>query len=384
MLILAAQALVLYPLENGEAMPWFSTLTVALLTLVLLAWWPRQRITRRGAVMIAIGYFYALVLVGLAYHALRPELSHPWWLVVSALLAGAFLALGAVMRVGPLAAMGPLFLLVSVAHFFLPAGRLTPFTWSWPFALAPVVIVFVIGRSVGHWMREHPEIRGGARIALRACSYACEILALVMVIRVLAGLVPETCQLGVFLFFSTLLLLWNLRPGGAFGVRCSLVLTAAGLVLLFLQLATDPRLIVRPLNALGLLCLLLQPALMRLVGRRVVTELESWLLILAATVAGWLFVSAWILPRETVAYLTMGWTLYALFLFCLALLSHERRLRWCGLAVLIAAIIRLLLVDMWAPSNGFRVLTTFAVLTLVTLGLGYVYARHATRLKNLL
>ena len=382
-LMLAAQALVLYPLENGEAMPWGSTLIVALLTLVLLAWWPRQRITRRGPWTFTIGYLYALVLAGLAYHALRPELSYPWWMVTAGLLACAFLALGALMEVGPLAAVGPLFLLVCVLHFFLPAGAFTPFAWSWPFALAPVGIVFVIGRSLQHWLRETPEVKGGARTALRGCAYACEILALVMVIRLLAGLVPENVQLGIFLFLSTFLLLWNLRPGGAFGVRCSLVLTAAGLILLVVQLASNPQRVVHPLNALGLLGLFLQPALMRLSGRRVVTEAESWLLILASSAAGWLFVSAWIMVRGTSAYLSMGWAFYALFLFLLGLLSRERRLRWCGVGVLIATILRVPLVDLWGRSNGVTVLT-LAVLAAITLGLGYIYARHSDRLKSLL
>ena len=76
----------------------------------------------------------------------------------------------------------------------------------------------------------------------------------------------------------------------------------------------------------------------------------------------------------------MGWAVYALVLFLLGLFVRERRLRWCGLFVLAAAILRVLLCDIWGFSNGYKVLT-FVVLTFITLGLGFLYARLADRLK---
>ena len=45
--------------------------------------------------------------------------------------------------------------------------------------------------------------------------------------------------------------------------------------------------------------------------------------------------------------------------------------------------LRVALFDFWGFSTGYRVLTFF-VLTLVTLALGFVYARFADRLKTLL
>jgi hypothetical protein len=59
-LLLGAQALVLFPAETGEEMPRLSTAAVALVTLVLLGWWQRQRIVRRGPWLVTLNLIYAL------------------------------------------------------------------------------------------------------------------------------------------------------------------------------------------------------------------------------------------------------------------------------------------------------------------------------------
>jgi uncharacterized membrane protein len=81
--------------------------------------------------------------------------------------------------------------------------------------------------------------------------------------------------------------------------------------------------------------------------------------------------------------MTTSWAGYAFVLFLAGFLLQERRQRWCALAVLLAAVVRVFAVDFWNMSGGFRVLT-FVVLALVTLGLGFLYARYAERLKTLL
>ena len=72
----------------------------------------------------------------------------------------------------------------------------------------------------------------------------------------------------------------------------------------------------------------------------------------------------------------MGWALYALFLFLFGLLVRERRLRWCGMAVVVAAILRVGFCDMWSLSSGYRVLS-FIVLAVITLGIGYIVLRRS-------
>ena len=48
-LLLTAQALVIYPFDSGEEMPWWTTFGVAGVTLIMVTWWSRQRVTRTGS-----------------------------------------------------------------------------------------------------------------------------------------------------------------------------------------------------------------------------------------------------------------------------------------------------------------------------------------------
>lgn len=380
-LLIAAQALVLFPRETGEAMPWESTACVALLTLVAVAWWSRQRVTRYGSWVTELNLIYALALVGLAYHALRPYLSHQSWMIVASLLSAAFLSFGALIRVWPLAVMGQLFLAVAVWHFFLPDGNLTPFTWNGWAAAVPILVVYLTGRALLSWLRGYPDLPEPARLPLRLLGFGYHLLALAMLIRLIFGRVEESAQIGDFLYLGTFLLLWNTARARSFGVRCSFVLSATGLFLIARQLEVNPHAVVTFFNGSAIFFMLFQPTLLRHAPRRLVGKAESWMLILLTAGAGWLFVNAWVATRLHPNYLTMGWALYAVFLFFFGLLVWERRQRWCGLAILAAAMVRVLFADIWGFSNGYKVLT-FVVLTLITLGIGFIYARFGERLKT--
>ena len=61
--------------------------------------------------------------------------------------------------------------------------------------------------------------------------------------------------------------------------------------------------------------------------------------------------------------------------------ANERRQRWCGLAILVAAIIRVGIYDFWSFSDLYKVLTFF-VLTVICLGLSFLYYKFADRLKE--
>jgi uncharacterized membrane protein len=62
--------------------------------------------------------------------------------------------------------------------------------------------------------------------------------------------------------------------------------------------------------------------------------------------------------------------------------THWRR-RWrsCGLIILVAAIIRVGVYDFWGFSDLYKVLTFF-VLTVICLGLSFLYYKFADRLKE--
>lgn len=244
----------------------------------------------------------------------------------------------------------------------------------------PVAVVFSTSRAVHEWLRVFPEITDPLRTYLDALANLYLGITLALVIRWITALVPEPDQISTFLVLGTLLLAWNVRRECAFGIRCSFVLSGLGM-LIYLQHfnAYEQRFMATFINGFAVLAFLAQPGLLRH-GNKIVTEVERWMLTLLSVVLGWIFVSAWVSTRIHANYLTMGWAIYALFLFFFGLLVSERRQSWLGLLILAAAILRVIFYDSWGFSTGYKVLTYFAF-TIITLGLGYLYARFGERLK---
>lgn len=376
-LLLAAQTLVLFPAETGEELPWWSTAWVAATTLLLVTWWPRQRVARSGSWTVVLTFIYALALAGLAHQAVRPYLDAQGWMIGASLLSVAFLVYGAFTRVWPVAAMGQIFLVLALYHLFFPPDR-DVFPWTWWAAAVPVVVIFSTARAAHEWLRLFPEIPESRREPLCLLAYSYQLVALGALVRWVFGIVPAFDQIAAFLFLGTLIFSTNVRHPSTFGVRCSFVLTAIGMCLYLDNLQAQAHAMATFLNGLAMLLFLAQPALLRHEGKSLVTPLESWVLILFSVGTSWLFVSVWVWTRFSPGYLTMGWALYALFLFLFGLLVRERRLRWCGMTVVVAAILRVGFCDLWSLSSGYRVVT-FIVLALITLGIGYIILRRADR-----
>ena len=374
-LLLAAQALVLFPAETGEELPWWSAAWVAAVTLLLVTWWPRQRATRSGPWTVALTFVYALALAGLAHLAVRPYLDAQGWMIGASLLSVAFLVYGAFARVWPVAAVGQVFLALALYHFFFPPDP-NVFPWTWWAAALPVMVVFATARAAHEWLRLFTEIPASWRGNLRVLVCGYQLAALVALVRWVFGIVPALDQIAAFLFLGTLVLSTSVRSRNSFGVRCSFVLSAIGMWLYLDNLQAQAHAMATFLNGLAMLLFLAQTALLRHEGKSLVAPLESWALLLFSAGTGWLFVSAWVWTRHSPGYLTMGWALYALFLFLFGLLVREHRLRWCGMAVIVAAILRVLFCDLWSLSSGYRVLT-FIVLALITLGIGYIILRRS-------
>jgi hypothetical protein len=374
-LLLAAQALVLFPAETGEELPWSSTAWVAAVTLLLVTWWSRQRVTRSGSWTVVLTFLYALALAGLAHQAVRPYLDAQGWIIGASFLSLAFLVYGAFARVWAVAAIGQIFLALALYHFLFPPDR-NVFPWTWWAAALPVAVVFATARAAHEWLRLFTEIPDSWRKPLRLLAYGCQLLALAGLARWVFGVVPALDQIAAFLFLGTLILSTSVRRPSAFGVHCSFVLSVIGMWLYLDNLQVQAHAMATCLNGLAMLLFLAQPALLRHEGKFLVTTLESWALSLLSFGTSWLFVSAWVWTRLSPGYLTLGWALFALFLFLFGLLVREHRLRWCGMTVLAAAILRVVVCDMWSFSLSYRVLT-FTVLALITLAIGYITLRRA-------
>jgi hypothetical protein len=205
------------------------------------------------------------------------------------------------------------------------------------------------------------------REAVSFIAYTYKLVALAGVIRWVFGVVPETGQVAGFLFLGTFLLAANMRRPDTFGARCSLLLSALGMALCLDHTAG----IATWLNAFAVLLFVAQAPLLGADGPTRLTRFESWALLLAAVATGWYFASVWAWPLGpgTRGHLTLAWALCALFLFILGLFSGQRPLRWCGLVILFAAILRVLCVDLWGLTSGVRVLTFFLI-AIITLGIG--------------
>jgi hypothetical protein len=190
------------------------------------------------------------------------------------------------------------------------------------------------------------------------------------------GVVPEQNQVAAFLFLGTLVLALNVWHQSAFGVRCSFLLSAVGMMLYLEDLQADARAMATGMNAFAMLLFLAQTGLVRLEARHLVTRAEKWTHILSASATAWIFVSVWAWTHFSPGYLTMSWALFGLFLFMFGSLVRERRLRWCAQGVVVAAILRVLFHDMWGLSTGYRVLT-FIILAMITLCIGFVILRKS-------
>jgi hypothetical protein len=397
LLLLAAQALVIFPAETGEELPWWSTAWVAAVTLLLVTWWSRQRITRTGSWTVLLTFVYALALAGLAHQAVRPYLSAQGWIIGASLLSVAFLIYGAFARVWSVAAVGQVFLALATYHFFFPPDP-NVFPWTWWAAAVPVMVVFATARAAHEWLRLFTEIPASWRKNLHLLAYGYQLLALAALVRWVFGVVPEQLQIVTFIFLGTFLLLFSKERtwyfgdfrandyisaedvplyarASTFGIRCSFVLTAIGMWLYLDNLHAHARAMATFANGIAFWMFLFQPAQLRF-GNKTISHLERWALTLFSVGATWLFISVWVWTRFNPGYLTMGWALYALFLFLIGLFIREQRYRWCGMAIVVAAILRVLFCDMWSLPSGYRVLT-FVVLALITLGIGYILLRRA-------
>src|SRR5262249_10250965 len=85
----------------------------------------------------------------------------------------------------------------------------------------------------------------------------------------------------------------------------------------------------------------------------------------------WLLVYRWLCEIEYAPgfYLTAGWSALALVLFIVGIVLRERMYRWVGLAVLVPALGRVFIFDVWKLKTLYIVLSFFALgLVLIAVG----------------
>jgi len=396
-LLVLAQLIAFLPLDRSEtsatksdpaysmdlfslAHLWWSQYFVAFVTMVLVTWWPRQKLVRIGAWLPPLVLLYALAMACFAFNAVHPHCEPQGWMIAASLLSLVFLAYGAWSRTWQFILSGQIFLAMAVWTYLNPPLEGDAFPWTWWAAAVPPGAVFLTGWAVRWWLPGALALSESERQNLAVAARVYQVLSLGLVIRWIFGAtaIDET-TLYLFLFASALIA-WNVFRPSSFGVRAGLVVSLVGATNYLCSEAPPAVIGFTWADTIAVTLFLAQPAILRRWGRELVTKAESWTVILISTGIGWLFVSRYIAAIGS-NNLTLAWASYALTLTVIGFIANERRQRWCGLALLVASIIRVGVYDFWGYTDFYRFMT-FLVLTVICLGLSFLYYKFADRLKE--
>ena len=358
--------------------PWCQNL-VAIVTMMLVLWWPRQTRVAKGGWLPPLIGIYALAMTAFAYDAVHPWVSEQSWMMSAAALSLVFLAFGAWNRSWAFVGSGQILLALSVVTFFHSENP-SLFPWTWWASLVLIAVVFLTGWITHKLLAYAFNGDGAMRENLRVVSLIYQTLAIGLLVRWIFEIVP-TDEITLALFaLATVLLGGGLLGASSYFVRAALALDVAGCCN---YVFAGPDIDVHPfawLDTGALALFLAQPAMLRRWGRELISDGESWAAILLSSALAWLLVSNSITTAGS-QNLTLGWALLALALIVIGFVAHERRQRWCGLGILVAAFARVAVHDFWGFSNVGKVLTFFA-LTVICLGLSFLYYKFADRLKE--
>lgn len=378
---------------------------VGLVTMLLVTWWPKQsRIVTRGWLTPLTG-FCALAMVAYCYISVHPWTSAQTWMIAAALLSLVFVAYGTWIRLWAFALAGQILLGLSV-YTFLAGGNndnfpWTTFPWTWWAAAIPIATVYATGWIARRFTVGSPGTprervlpgraeRAGSdvqaqdsaidfRPALRILARVYQSIALGLLIRCVFGTAPAP-EITLALFaLATAFIAGGAFARSSYAIRSGFVLSAVGAVH-YVNAPGQENLLFTWADAFAFALFVAQPALLRYLARDLVTREESWIVVLLSSGMAWLFTS-----NSITAYagdhLTLGWAGLAVALILIGFAANERRQRWCGLGLLVAAILRVALHDVWQWSDLGKVLT-FLALTVICLGLSFLYYKFADRLKE--
>ena len=359
--------------------PQWSQNIVALVTMLFVLWWPRQTRVIKDAWLAPLMWLYALAMVAFTCNSVHPRISDQNWMMCAAGLSLVFLAFGAWNRLWSFVASGQILLGLSAYAFFRPDNSFD-FPWTWSASLVPIAVVFLTGWIASQVLAYAFQGDGAMRTNLQIVARLYQTLAIALLARWIFGIVP-TDEITLALFALAIALIAGGLPGSSsYFVRAGLVLDIVGC----LNYAfAGPDIDVHPftwMDAGAVALFLAQPALLRHWGRELISEAESWLVILVSAALAWLFATTSLTTAGS-HNLTLGWALLALALIVIGFAAQERRQRWCGLGILVAAFVRVAVHDFWGFSDAGKVLTFFA-LTVICLGLSFLYYKFADRLKE--
>lgn len=156
----------------------------------------------------------------------------------------------------------------------------------------------------------------------------------------------------------------------------ALVIVSVGVI--FHRLAVAPA---TPLDLIGYLALALAGQALRPSTLPAPAKNLPAVLAGLATLGGWLLLHRLVSAHAEGFLLTISWSLFAFATIAAGFLLRDRTYRWVGLLVLTASLGRILVIDVWQLDTLLRILS-FLVLGAVLLALGFLYNRHAERIRR--
>ena len=349
---------------------------VAVVTMLLATWWPRQKQVRLGWWFQPLMVLFALAMTAFSFDSIHPRVGDQDWMISAALLSLVFLAYGAWSRLWAFAFSGQILLGMSVYTYLAATGGFD-FPWTWWAAAIPIAVVFATGWIVKDVLSRHVKPENQA--VLRIVARVYQSVALGLLIRWVFGVAPYPEITFLLTAMGTAFVTGGLFLRSSYAVRSGFVLSVAGVAHYLTNTGVWNDAFTWP-DAGAFALLLAQPALLRRWGRELISDEESWVLILGSSAAGWFFVSNAVSAVDA-NNLTLGWALFALGLTITGFAANERRQRWCGLGILVAAFVRVAVHDFWMYSDGMKFLT-FLALTTICLGLSFLYFKFGDRLKE--
>ena len=365
--------------SSADTSPVWSPIATAGISLAMLIWWQRQqslpmdRDWRKTFVALS-----SVGVVGLMHAALAAQFSPEAWIAISAMLAVLFAIGGGLLRIWPLAIFGQFFLFVSVWEFHRQVWSGHPAWWA---AIVPLLVLAGYAIAGSEWIHRFGEARRKLADKLMPAVVIARVgLVLMSTIYAIEYFEPELRFLALALV-GTIVFLRGAFDQVAGRVETGSAFIGAGYLLFWIHgFGKDHT------HAADLIAILI------LMGRHFVasrmkdlfhlTRRQHTFIILAGGSTLWLWVTrASLHAQENGFVMTIAWGLLAFALTGIGFWLREREYRRLGICILVLAVGRIFMIDVWDLSLGFRVLS-FMGLGLVLIGLGYIYNRFQEQVRE--
>jgi hypothetical protein len=328
---LVLAALILWLAQLGSfGRPWWNPLVVVLITLVLSRWWQArgaQLIPRWELTLVQV--VAALGVVAVLFFWLEGSLTHPWWLVAASALSVASFFYGILTRDWAIAALGQAFSFASLYEFCAQLSQNPP-----PppvFALMPVAMFLALTAA---------SERARSFIVPEWIATLFHALAVLSFIAWIMTYLPADWRFISLEVLGFVLLLWARVQKEKTVMFGSLAFTIAAVVVAWMSDAGAHGFHFQDLLAFALLLLQQQLSKPLLPS----PDLQNLAMSLGI-VTLWRWMSFWSAFYFGTTFLTIAWALLGLVVFLIGVFFREPMYRLLGWGLLIAATLRVLLVD---------------------------------------